>query len=104
MDRETTRVIKKFAKKIEKKFAPKSIILFGSRARGDNFKESDYDVIIVSNKFNETHFLDRMGQVYAFWDNKYNLEPLCYTEEEFSRKANQQGIVKKAVKEGIKIY
>lgn len=104
MDSETNKVILRFAKKIEKRFSPKNIILFGSRARGDNFRESDYDVIIVSNKFCGTHFLDRMSQVYSFWDDKCPLEPLCYTEEEFNKKAKAAGIVRKAAKEGIMIY
>ena len=103
MDKETNRVINSFAKKIKKKFEPSRFVLFGSRARGDNFKSSDYDVLLVSNRFQGIAFPDRMAKVYGYWDNECNLEPLCYTEEEFERKRKQQGIVRTAVKEGIEV-
>lgn len=103
MDKETNRVISAFAKRVRKRFEPSRLMLFGSRARGDNFRSSDYDVLIVSSKFQGIAFPDRMSQVYAYWDNEWKLEPLCYTEEEFERKRKQQGIVRTAIKEGIEI-
>lgn len=103
MDKETAKISKSFAERIKKEFNAEKILLFGSRARNDNFKTSDFDFIIVSEKFKGIHFLDRMTSIYKYWNSDYLIEPLCYTLQEFEVKKNQIGIVKKAVEEGIEI-
>jgi predicted nucleotidyltransferase len=99
MDKETHKVIKEFAEKI-KKLKPEKIILFGSRARGDNFKHSDFDVIIVSKSFAGKKITERMSELYAYWERSEDLEPLCYTPEEFEKYKRTLPIIKHAVKEG----
>ncbi|MCX8042481.1 MAG: nucleotidyltransferase domain-containing protein [Thermodesulfobacteriaceae bacterium] len=42
--------IREFLDKL-KNIEPELVILFGSRARGDYLKSSDYDLIIVSKHF-----------------------------------------------------
>lgn len=103
MDRETTRIIKKFASKIRKAYYPEKLILFGSRARGDNFKSSDFDFIIVSKKFNDVPFMQRVPKIYDYWDESIDIEVICYTPEEFARKSEEYGTIKQAVKEGIEL-
>jgi hypothetical protein len=40
--------------------------------------------------------------MYDFWQHwPIEIEPLCYTPEEFEVKKNQIGIVSEAIKEGI---
>ncbi|MBI2133798.1 nucleotidyltransferase domain-containing protein [Candidatus Woesearchaeota archaeon] len=46
-----------FIMKIRKQFNPDKIILFGSRAEGNAWVYSDYDFIIVSDKFEKVHGL-----------------------------------------------
>src|SRR3989338_3982468 len=101
MDRETIKIANKFASKIRKAYKPREIILFGSRARGDNFRSSDFEFIIVSKKFFGTPFVLRPAEIYDYWNEKVDIEPLCYTPEEFERKRKIWSIVKRAVKEGI---
>ncbi len=43
--------INDFIYQVKKNFSPQLILLFGSRAREEHLKESDYDFIIVSSKF-----------------------------------------------------
>lgn len=93
--------IKDFLNKINAKFHPDTIILFGSRARGDYLKDSDYDLIIVSPKFQDVHFLERIYQLLEFWDYDWDVDILPYTPEEFEKKKKQIGIVNQAVKEGL---
>lgn len=90
-----------FLRKVKKEFKIEKAIFFGSRARGDNFKDSDYDIILVSPDFEKYFFSKRIAEMYKFW-NYYPLEiePLCYTPEEFEKKKKQIGIVRQAVKEG----
>ena len=103
MDKQSIKVAKKFGKKIKRKFDVKNLILFGSRARGDNLKYSDYDFIIVSNKFKGKKFVLRASDLYDYWNEKQDLEVICYTPKEFERKKKQIGIVKTAVEKGIEI-
>lgn len=44
-----------------------------------------------------------MAAIYEFWDEPYDIEPLCYTPEEFEEKMSEIGIVSKAVEEGVEI-
>ena len=101
MDRTTARVVKKFAARIRKAYTPERIILFGSRARGDHFKTSDYDFIIVSEDFRGIRFPLRPLKVFDFWDWDVPLEVLCYTPDEFERKSRQTCIVSEALREGL---
>ncbi len=94
--------IKDFVNRVKKKYHIDKAIFFGSRARGDNFKNSDYDIILVSPDFRKIFFTDRIAKMYVFWKHwPLEIEPLCYTPEEFAEKKLQIGIVKRAVEEGI---
>lgn len=96
--------IKDFINKVKKKFIIEKAILFGSRARGDYLNDSDYDVIIVSPEFEKIFFTQRIAKMYEFWKHyPLEIEPLCYTPEEFELKKNQIGIVREAIEEGIEI-
>ena len=55
MGRKTDPKIIDFVRKARKKFSLQRAIFFGSRARGDYFKHSDYDIILVSSKFIRKH-------------------------------------------------
>jgi hypothetical protein len=93
--------INEFLDQVKINFNPELILLFGSRARNEHLKESDYDFIIVSKKFEGVHFLKRIEQVLLFWNLNQDVDILSYTPEEFRKKKNQIGIVSEALKEGI---
>ena len=103
MDRDPIREIKGFLDKLNEKFSPELVILFGSRSRDDYLDHSDYDFIIVSDKFRGIHFLERIYELLVLWDFDEDVDFLPYTPEEFKRKKGQIGIVKHAVEEGISI-
>jgi len=91
-------------RRVGKKYRLQKALLFGSRARGDFLKESDYDVILVSDDFEGVFFTDRIAKMYEFWNNyPIDIEPLCYTKKEFEKKKREIGIVSQAVKEGIEV-
>jgi uncharacterized protein len=104
MGKKVDPIIKDFLTRARKKYKIEKAILFGSRARGDNFNDSDYDVILVSPDFENIFFTQRIAKMYDFWKHyPLEIEPICYTPEEFEKKKNQIGIVKTAVEEGIVI-
>lgn len=80
----------------------KAKILFGSRAREKTHKWSDYDIIVVSDKFKKKSF-QRVPEMYDYWDYEYPVDFLCYTSEEFNKLKKRVTIVREAVKEGIEI-
>lgn len=93
-----------FLEKVKNKYDIKEAIFFGSRARGDNFKNSDFDIILVSADFEGIFFSKRIANMYEFWDHyPLDIEPLCYTPDEFEKKKKEIGIVSRAVKEGISL-
>lgn len=103
MDKKTAQIAKRFAFKVRKRYSPVKIILFGSRARGDYLNRSDFDFLIISKKFENIPFMFRASDLYGAWSEAVDIEPLCYTPEEFERKKKKIGIVRQAVKEGIEI-
>lgn len=101
MDKKTSGLVKKFAKKVKKNYPNSKIILFGSRARGDSFEKSDFDFVIIDKSFEGVPFFERISLFYDFWDAPYDLEVFCYTPEEFSRMILRRGTIQTANKEGI---
>jgi predicted nucleotidyltransferase len=80
---------KRFAKVLKKHTDVNQLILFGSRARGDNFITSYYDFILVSEGFSGKPFITRASQLYNLWQSNCDLEVLCYTPEEWHRLKRQ---------------
>lgn len=104
MERKTNKqVINQFAKKIRKDFKDAKIIFFGSRAKNNELLESDYDVLVISSFFEGMKFYARTEKMYDYWNEKEMLEAFCYTPKEFKQKTSSIGLVREAVKTGIKI-
>jgi len=88
---------------LQSEFSPEQIILFGSRARGDHWKPSDYDFVVVSSKFAGINWHDRMVSIHRFWKRLEGLDVLPYTPEEFEKKKSELGVVHIAVREGKRV-
>lgn len=93
--------VKTFAEQVRKHLRVERMMLFGSRARGQALKDSDYDFVIVSPDFKGIFFTRRSAEMYKYWDYPETLEALCYTPEEFEKKSGQISIVREAVTEGV---
>jgi len=103
MDREAVKKLESFLKKVKKRFNPILIILFGSRARDDYLEDSDYDLLIVSEKFKGKNVLKRMEELYELLDEPIEVDLIPLTPEEFEKRKKGINIVSQAVKEGIEI-
>jgi hypothetical protein len=102
MGKEADSRIADFLQKVRKKYNIRQAIFFGSRAKDEHLKDSDYDIILVSDDFRDIFFSKRSALMYDFWQHwPIEIEPLCYTPEEFEAKKKQIGIVSEAIKEGI---
>jgi predicted nucleotidyltransferase len=101
MDQQTSMTVKRFANVLKKHMEVDQLILFGSRARGDNFITSDYDFVLVSEEFSGKPFITRASPLYNLWQNRCDLEVLCYTPDEWQRLKDKRGILLNAQHDGI---
>ncbi len=76
-------------------------ILFGSRVRGDELRESDYDLLIVSDAFDGVPVWDRIQACLDLWDLPEPLEVVALTRAEFDRRKDDLTIAGEAVRNGI---
>lgn len=106
MDKKKDRVmiaINNLVSKIRKMIHVEKVILFGSRARGDNKEKSDIDLIILSKDFEGIKFFKRSPAFYLLWDAPYDINIICLTQQEFAQKIKEIGIMKQAIAEGIEL-
>lgn len=71
---------------LAKRIKADAVILFGSRARGDNLKESDIDLLIIGERFRNMNIFNRIITVNNLWTGKYPIELVIFTPNEFEMK------------------
>ena len=86
------------------RFDPTLVLAFGSRVGGEPHRYSDLDLIIVAESFRETRWLDRPVAVLEAIGAPFGMDLLCYTPDEFERKAEEIGIVRTAMETGRELY
>ncbi len=92
--------IKKFMRRV----GVEEAILYGSRARGDNLKSSDVDMILISPRFEGIRFIDRLPPLHrARQIPKLFPEVLAYTPEELETAQDYRGIEREAARSGIRV-
>ncbi len=100
-DERVARFRREVLPRLVERYRPDHVILFGSRVRGDALRDSDLDVLIVSDAFGAVRWLDRSVRVYEDCDIRFGVELLCYTPGEYTRKREELGIVRTATEEGV---
>jgi len=99
------KIVAEFVKRVREKFGAEMILWFGSRAKGEALRTSDYDFLVVSKVFKGVFFPQRTSMVYReVLDLPASFDILCYTPEEFYRKKNELCLVKEAVREGMTVF
>ena len=101
--RKLIKKLKEFVFSVNRNYKIKKIYLFGSQATGKAKKDSDIDLIIVSDDFNNMNFFERGTAMYNYWDLDMPVDFICYTTKEFNKLKNQISIVREAIKEGVEI-
>jgi predicted nucleotidyltransferase len=77
--------------------------LYGSRARGDEAPDSDYDVCIVAEN-HDAELEDQVMELAAQWLDRYDafISPLIYAETNFDR-FRDAGLFREILKEGVRL-
>ena len=103
-NKEDIAIIKEFKRRLTNKIPLKKIILFGSRAKGENVNEfSDFDLLIISDKFEGIKSFKRSPNMYDYWTENIPVDFLCLTSKEFNNLKDKITIVNEAVRTGIEI-
>jgi predicted nucleotidyltransferase len=105
MDREAVeRDLAPFLARLQIELQPELVLLFGSRARGDSRPYSDYDLIVVSEKFEGMRWRDRVSHLVRIWDRNDMVDLVPYTRAELQYKREHFVTVRAAVDEAVQIY
>jgi predicted nucleotidyltransferase len=94
----------RFAQALREEIGAERVLLFGSRARGDEKGDSDYDLIVVSPKFAGVHLLRRGVRLRETWVRVGGYGPmdiLCLTPDEFREERQRISLVAAVLPEAI---
>ena len=79
------------------------VVLFGSMARGNWSRGSDYDVLIGLREDDGKRFIDRIGEFEALADG--NIDVLPYSRSEWERMAESRALILlEALEHGITLW
>lgn len=85
-----------------KSIGAKKIVLFGSLARGDVWRGSDIDLLVVLDR--PGRFIDRLDIVYRAMAARVGVDAIVYTSEEFAELAATRPFVRQALAAGRVLY
>jgi len=93
-------------KAINKTISPKKIILFGSRARGDNREDSDYDIAVIQKA--DPH-IGQKSKIYRTLINMgydWKVEPdiHLFSEDNFNERLKKNSLFIREIIKGKTIY
>ncbi|MFH1860283.1 MAG: nucleotidyltransferase domain-containing protein [bacterium] len=107
-DEKVRYLLDNYLEKIKDIYAAEEVWLWGSRAYGTPGKYSDIDLIVISDKFSKIKFIRRMyeftSKLGLLLDRSAEVvDVLCYTPEEFKQKKKEVGVVREAIKKGVRL-
>ena len=92
--------IKKFIEEIKKKYNVSAIILFGSYAKGTEHEDSDIDIAVISEDFDDIY--DCMAILMGMtWDIDARIEPHPITVNDYKNATTP--FIQEIIDTGIKV-
>jgi len=97
----TDKRVKSYISRVKKALGAK-VILFGSRARGEALKESDYDLLVISEEFEGVPLRERLQGLYGMMIRApFNADILAVTPREYEELSNKLTIYSEIRKTGV---
>ncbi len=100
INKDILNTINKFAEEIKKHYNVTAIILFGSYAKGTENENSDIDIAVISDDFDDIY--DCMAKLMGMtWDIDARIEPHPIKKKDFEEITDY--FVKEIIDTGIKV-
>ena len=103
MDRETALTARKYAQRVRRSYPDAQVILFGSRARGENWITSDYDFIVISRKFVGVPLRERIRLLLNLWTFSKDADVIGLTPKEFKSQRTTSTLIRLALRDGLSL-
>lgn len=99
-------LLKKVLKVVDKNAPDSEVYLYGSRARGDEKKLSDWDLLILLNKQNisfdfETKLMDALYELEL--ETGESISPLIYTRHDWNGNRSGTPLFENIQKDGVRV-
>lgn len=100
INKEVLNSINEFIKEIKKHYNITTIILFGSYAKGTENEDSDIDIAVISDDFEDIYecMANLMGMT---WDIDARIEPHPIKKKDFDEESDY--FIKEVINTGIKV-
>ncbi|MCS6783594.1 MAG: nucleotidyltransferase domain-containing protein [Candidatus Caldarchaeum sp.] len=93
----------RFLKRLKKELNVEEVYLFGSRVYGIPLRESDLDMVVVSEEFGKRSFVENLMLLSGMWDGSFTLELFPYTPSQIKEYRDRKIVVHEAVNKGLRI-
>ncbi len=83
-DAEIAEALNRFVKSVRERWSVEAVVLFGSRARDEYLRDSDVDLLVVSDAFVGQTNVERIEALLGHWEGPAAIEPFGATLGELS--------------------
>ncbi len=98
-------LLEEIVNRLIRAWRPERIYLFGSRARGQDGKDSDYDIMVVTSTADEPAYRRAQRAHSLLWDLGAAADILIWTREAFDRRVHlRASLPATIVREGKLLY
>ena len=98
-------VLAEIVRRLVEAFQPERVYLFGSRARGDDGPDSDYDLMVVVAEANEPGYRLAQRAHSLLWDTRTATDVLVWPKELFDGRLHVQASLPAIIlREGQLLY
>lgn len=109
MTRQTEEILKTIKPELQRVVPEDSmVLLFGSRARGDEREDSDFDILVLLNREGRANSNDNMGVGYdvseVFWNNNQTVNVVINTAEEWQAKKGRSLFYHNVMEDAKKLW
>lgn len=80
--REVTPSLTAYVERLSSRIFLRAAVVVGSRARNDHWRDSDIDLVVVSDAFSPLTRAQRIEFLLAAWEGDFVLEPFGFTSHE----------------------
>ena len=101
IDDKIMEIVQKYVKKVCESYKVKTIILFGSYAKGTEHEDSDIDIAIITDDLKKDKFDEEINLMQLRWDIDLRIEPHIISVSDYEN--NETPFVVEVKNSGIKV-